>query len=159
MGKDVKSIVLHPTNQHLASEVGDHIQVSYCPGCLSWECWLGISNNFAPPSPAHAGGSILEPSAGVALGEAQSAQKSSTACFSKIINSKHHAPRPRGRPPKFSIMVGDAHPRGRPEKLSSAQVRGMREKGAHPQDIATTLKVSLATVYRQLGKAKNGVKT
>jgi hypothetical protein len=156
VGKDAKLVTLNPQNANLAAEVRDGIEVSYCPGCLSWECWLGTSNNFAPPSPAHAGGSILEQSAEDALGEAQSAQKSSRGTFSKLSNSKHHAPRPRGRPRKKISMaqileVQGGHRRGRPQKTPAAEVRRMRAGGMDVKQIARSLGVSAASIYRHLG--------
>ena len=154
-GAHVGKIIVNPKNEALArAEVDGDIIIELCAGTLVWEVWLGGSsgNNFItrevpPQAPS------LEQSEGDALIKAQSVQKSSTACFSKIINGKSHVQRPRGRPPK-KVMVAakGTHRRGRPEKVPAAQAREMREKGANPEQISQALGVSLATVYRHLGQ-------
>ena len=49
-GQEPKMIVLNPKNEHLAEEADEGKKVNYSEGCLFWEIWLAIDDNFIASS-------------------------------------------------------------------------------------------------------------
>ena len=147
-GQEAKLIILHPSNKHLANEVGDGIRVDYLGGCLAFEVWLSSEDNSGTPVPDTqvVTESISETPKAQSIASYPETKKSTL----NPIKSRVDFFRPRGRPKTYKKRL-----------LPDDKIKQLHHEGMGAKAIATQLKteqgidVSYKTIQRVLSGQRN----